>query len=295
MRMLRASVVFITSAIMVGCKAPVYDADVQFTERLVIEGILTPGNQIKGIYIGKTLPVKTVFDPTEAEVHDAVATVVVDGIGYSLQHVGNGLYQNLNLVATAGKTYSLNVEWNGLRVTAQTLVPFPPDTLSLVFSQVNLTYQFSNAANFVLDGSFKGFSGETYGAVWSHDVIGSDYIAALDTAFPYVEYVDHSYTSPVLVRDRDIQSDGNIHVPVSGNINEDYFPHHPWSDTLVVTISAFDEQFFDYYNSKGSTTTFEDLVLGMSPGAVKWNVSGEGIGMFIGKVSITRNAYFQWH
>ena len=135
MRILSASIAFITSAIMVGCKTPVYDADVQFTERLVIEGILSPGKQVTGMYIGKTLPVKTVFDPTEAEVHDAVATVVVDGIGYPLQHAGSGLYQNLNLMATAGKTYSLAVEWNGLRVTAQTLVPFEPDTLSLVLAR----------------------------------------------------------------------------------------------------------------------------------------------------------------
>src|SRR5271169_3932934 len=105
MKLLSASIAFIAAAIIVGCKTPVYDADVQFTERLVIEGILSPGKQVTGIYIGKTLPVTSVFDPTEAEVHDAVATVVVDGLGYSLQHVGNGMYQNLNLVATAGKIY----------------------------------------------------------------------------------------------------------------------------------------------------------------------------------------------
>jgi hypothetical protein len=289
MKTLSAPLAFIAAVIMAGCQTPVYDADVQFEERLVIEGILAPGAQVAGIYIGKTLSVKAVFDPKEAEVHDAVANVVVDGIDYPLHHVGSGLYEAQGLVAQSGKVYALTVEWNGLRATAQTLVPYAPDTASLVISPVSLTYNIFHEASFALDASFLPEPGETYGVVWTHDEF--DYGYYPDSTLTYHVYPYTSSHLP-LVRNIDVQSDGRIHIAMSGNLYGNYIPE---IDTLFVAISAFDEQFYDYYNSNGKTTSFEDLVLGMSPGAVKWNVSGNGIGMFIGKVSIKRYALFRWN
>jgi hypothetical protein len=52
-----------------------------------------------------------------------------------------------------------------------------------------------------------------------------------------------------------------------------------------VTVSAFDGQFYAYFNSSGGATSFGDLVLGVNPGGVNWNVTGGGIGLFIGKSS----------
>jgi hypothetical protein len=287
MKLLIVPIAFGATVILAGCKTPVYDADVQFAERLVIEGILAPGKQVTGIYIGKTLPVKTIFDPKNAEVHDAVATVVVDGIGYPLLHVGGGLYENANLVATAGKTYSITVEWNGLKAVGHTLVPFVPDTSSVMLTLPAGPYN-SNSYVFTVDAAITPHPGETYGATWAHFVNYSYFVSDSLNGGEYVE----NASSKILRRDIDTQPDGKIHIELAGYLTES-FPSRPF-DTLLVAFSVFDEQFYDYFNSNGNSTSFENLVLGISPGAIKWNVSGDGIGMFIGRASISELTIFRW-
>jgi hypothetical protein len=281
MKIFARLVVLIAIARMAGCQSPVYDADVQFVERLVVKGVLTPGKTVSGISIGRTLPVTTIPHPEDFEVHDATATIVVDGIRYSLRHVGNGLYENGTLVAFSGKSYDLSVEWNGHKAVAHTLVPFLPDTTALVLSRPYVPY-YSNMYRYILDAALAPHAGETYGGGWSHTIVRANYP---NDSLIY-DPIPETFTNSVLIRSREIQSDGKAHLAIEGYLSPSTSPLI--IDTLWVTISSFDEQFYDYYYSSGSPTSFEELVLGIVPGAITWNVSGDGIGMFIGKASITK-------
>lgn len=58
---------------------------------------------------------------------DAKVTISTDNSSYNLFYVGYGMYSDTNrkLVVTAGKTYRLDVHYNGMHAWAQTTVPFP--------------------------------------------------------------------------------------------------------------------------------------------------------------------------
>ena len=252
---------------LVGCKVPVYDADIQFVDRLVINGMLVPGQQITGIYVGKMLPVTTTPDPTDAEVHDATATITVDGQAFPLTHAGSGLYGNSTIVAVPGKTYGLTVEWNGLKATAMTLVPFVPDSSTVTFTRT--AHQFGQVSSIVI-----AHSGEVYGLTLIHGYRRTAY-----------DVMNHDYI-PVqrLVRATEAGPDGKIDL-VSGSIS---LALNEISDTLWATVSALDDQFYKYYYSSGNTSDFENLVLGVPPGSPNWNVSGDGVGLFLGRAAGTK-------
>jgi hypothetical protein len=251
-------VLFPAFFVLAGCRVPVYDADIQFVDRLVINGMIVPGQQITGIYVGKMLPVTTAPDPADAEVHDAAVTITIDGQAFPLIHAGSGLYGNSTIVAVPGKTYGLTVEWNGLKVTAQTLVPFVPDSSAITFTR--MAEQLGQVSSIVT-----AHPSEVYGLTLIHGY--------RRTVFDILE---HDYV-PVqrLVRAIEEGPDGKIDL-VSGEI---YLAPNETSDTLWVTVSALDDQFYKYYYSSGNTSDFENLVLGVPPGSPNWNVSGDGVGL----------------
>ena len=278
MRILWATVgiasVVLALAVQSGCKLPVYDADVQYVERLVINGSLTPGEPISGIYVGKTLPVTTIPDPADAEIHDAAVVIAVDGQEFPLFHTGSGLYGNNAIIAVPGKTYELTVAWNGLRATAQTLVPFSPDTATTTFTRTG------NQTG-IITSVITPHTGEVYGITFIHAFWTSP---GSDRSIWYGPL-------PGLVRATDTGADGKIHLSTSVYLETTGSP-----DTLWVTVSALDAQFYTYFYSSGNTSDFENLILGVPPGSPDWNISGDGIGLFVGKASTTKviPLYLTW-
>jgi hypothetical protein len=266
-----------------GCESPVYDADVQYVERLVINGILVPGKQISGIYIGRTLPVSAIPDAQDAEVHDAYATITSDGVVYPLHHVGNGRYESADLAATPGKTYVLGVAWHGLKVTAYTLVPHIPqwDSASFTVHQPGNLFPGMD----LLDVTISPYPGEIYAATWSHPYV---FIYGLNDSIISSRSIEKNFQT-TLKRNTDIHADGKLHATATGYLSYSSASH----DTLWATVSSFDDQFYEYFYSSGDVTSFENIVLGISPGAVHWNVLGDGIGMFIGKASVTKEMHLR--
>jgi len=255
------------SALFMGCETPVYDADVQFVERLVINGSITPGQTISGIYVGKTLPVTSTPNPSNAEIHDAVATIAVDGQAYPLYHEGGGLYGTSAVTAVPGKTYNLAVAWNGLRATAETVAPFMPDTTLTTFTRTGIQ-------SVVVNALLTPHPDEVYGMKYDHGY--------RPTMFSDIE---HDYSGPEgLVRATDLAADGMVHLSSSTV----YLSPNESSDTLWVTISALDGQFYKYYYSSGTTSDIENVILGVPPASRDWNISGDGIGLFIGIASVTK-------
>ena len=254
-----------------GCESPVDDAELHYVERIVVDGVLVPGKPVADIYVGRTLPLNVASDPRDAELHDAVVSIDVDGVGYPLRHAGNGLYENTDLLVASGAAYDLTVEWQGLKATAHTRIPYVPqwDTSSFTWGDPSPGVHVPNTLDIVV----APHPGETYGGGWVHSYHFTTSTTDFETDF-----------NTTLKRESDRQADGRVHVDLTGYFSFSWSPH----DTLWVTLSAFDEQFYAYFNSSGGPTSFEDLVLGVNPGGVNWNVTGDGIGLFIGKASMMR-------
>ncbi|MBN1603297.1 MAG: DUF4249 family protein [Chitinispirillaceae bacterium] len=66
-------------------------------------------------------------------IEDAEVTISTGDTSYTLDYVGYGMYSDTirKLVVTAGKTYRLDVHYNGMHAWAQTTVPFPEGGLSI--------------------------------------------------------------------------------------------------------------------------------------------------------------------
>ena len=99
-----------------------------FRPVLYVEGFLTAGDPVRGIYVGTTMSLYEAFDRAEAAVSDATVTIEVDGAISLLQPAADspGTYHSPALAIESGKTYRLSVHAEDFSARAETTVPYPP-------------------------------------------------------------------------------------------------------------------------------------------------------------------------
>ena len=251
---------------ILGCDKIVEPEEMTYDKKLVISAVLDAGKPIDQVLIGKTLPPDKPYIPLQAAVTSANCSISVDGASYTLTFVGihdtygqvNGMavYSAQSLVAEPGKVYTIDVQTEGLHATATTLVPAPPVLDSIVLSNVIV----SGTNYVVLDGQIAQQSGVVY-----------------SPAYSYTPSADVPVQNPVFGVGK--SSPGyrmRFRIPVYG-----FEPS--LHDSLTAVITSYDESYLDYFatrfNGYGSTS---DLSQSLAP--VKWNVHGDGIGLFIGAI-----------
>jgi hypothetical protein len=94
------------------------------TPKAVVEGYLIKGELIQ-VKVSEESITGTVDSPL-VTINDLSLTVINNGISYSLSAMGNGIYENPALIATAGETYQLQFEYNNKTITAETTIPGKP-------------------------------------------------------------------------------------------------------------------------------------------------------------------------
>jgi Domain of unknown function (DUF4249) len=139
---------YTASLVLHSCNATVIDgATLPAQEQIVVSGILVAGQAVRNIEITRTIPPLDTFRVSKTLINDAQVTITVDGrtIPLTLQtptgrvpldssgrpiagfDVEASKYEAPTLIPEGGKTYTLTINWNGKRATATTLVPLPPD------------------------------------------------------------------------------------------------------------------------------------------------------------------------
>lgn len=100
-------------------------------DELTVQAFLHAGQTLDTVTFGKVIP----LDSLEAEAApDDLLPVVKssDGETFPLHFLGEtGKYGNADLLIEVGKTYSLEVSWNGKIVSAETFVPAAPQGVTL--------------------------------------------------------------------------------------------------------------------------------------------------------------------
>jgi hypothetical protein len=240
-----------------------------YTEEIVIRGVLMSGQQVKGIMLSKTMPTLDTFTIAQAEIANAEAYIMNNNIKYPLHFVGNALFDTDSLVAQSGQTYSLTVKWNGLTAQATTTVPFPLDFDSIAKTTPR---QRRRANDWII-----GLSART--DITSDVVVVGGYYWLDSTGInPYIK----TYTSKAY-RMQDTNSFGGTRLVV-------YQRTVP--DTNIVTydtaqyqtsifVETYDPQFYNYFSSRLSGDS-PNSSFGLSGSNIKWNVTGDGVGMLIG-------------
>lgn len=284
------TICLVNSAFLSSCTTSTVDTSdltFPFEEKIAIGGFLFAGDSIEGIHLSATIPIvdTTSFKP----LNGVEASIGVDGNSYPLSlqkwqtptgklqsstfqqlQQQNLLYRPVGLVAIPGKTYTITVRWNGKTASAVTTVPRPitPDSVGISTDEKRL----SILSRAVLTPRPK----EAYSIVQTHTGRARNRLYTLIS--PY---------SP-MVRTEEARADGKLLVstslPTFDKLSEgltwlydslDNFQSH-------LSVFAYDGQYWDYYQSEQQKTRTADIVgvpLGVN---ARWNVKGDGIGLFIG-------------
>lgn len=240
-----------------GCEQPLGEDEFPYEFKLVVRGIVKNNRLIDSISVGRTLPVSVPFNEQFSRVTNAVGAVVSDGIFYPLRHKGNGYYTTDSLIARSGKAYSLLINWESISINSHTTVPKLGNVGS---SYVNQGVLNGNPINY-FESSLTPYSNEVYGATWFLMSFAGT-IVSESTTF---EKIVKKGSSPQIVVP-------TIGLPQSFNT---------YSGSYGIRLIAYDAPYYDYFITSGSNQV-SDAIFGQSGTTVKWNINGQGIGMFVG-------------
>lgn len=242
-----------------GCEQPLQEEEFPYEIKLVIRGILEPGKIIDNIYIGRTLPINAEFDESFANLDDAVGAIISDGIFYPLRHTENGIYTTDSLIAEKGKTYYLVAQWEDKSISATTNIPMPGKVLGYGVKNLEENGERVNA----MEATIAPRGDESYTITWVF--VYSDGLVS-NEAQNFVD-VNRSLTGEQIK----VHSDA---IPASILNNT--------SGKIGIRLYVYDRAFYDYFKAEGSSQISESI-FGQPLSNVKWNIEGEGIGLFMGR------------
>lgn len=243
-----------------GCEQTSTTEEIPYKTVLVIRGLIEEGKVIKDIYVGKTFPVGLKYSADFANVTNATVLLQInDEAIITLRHTLNGLYTTNNLVARRGNKYTLIIQWGDKTGYGQTEIPQKG-----AFSSTSVVMKEENGQQiFNLEGRVSTFNNEAYGATWA--VLGSGN-----------SIMDESKEFGNIVKGK--TAGENIIVPTA-TIPRNFVSG---SSTLGVRFYIYDSPFYDYYLTQNSNQ-ISDAIFGQPTAAVKWNVTGDAIGMFVAR------------
>jgi hypothetical protein len=227
---------------------------VPYQEYIVVNAELQAFTVFQGVRITHTLPLDVPFDITKAEITNAVAYILEDGIRIiPIHYTSNGLYNPIgDLIIRAGSQYELFASINSKNIYSKTIVPGLPEIDNV-----------SNVDNSYLTAQVVTRPGEAYGAAW---IITTGVNSFKADDFFSIETADQ-YPSDISVRTQDIPPPYNTPA---------------FSDKMFIQIYAFDKAYKDYFITRTNNEPINNTFTS-GGGILAWNVYGDHvIGLFMG-------------
>lgn len=260
MRLLILFLFLISGGLSLSSCEEIVDADgLPYEEKLVIHSILFADSTNNTVQVTRTLPVNVPFDTNQAYIKDAVGSITDGAASYPLEYVGHGgRYQAKGLVPTVGKRYTLSVSWRALSITASTEITDGGSIDSVWVTNDSSEYgyvQRNLRMKVLLPTGTSGIAGY-YGVIF-------------DPFYGAWTVRNNDYR---LISKRDERSDGRVY-PVQWLERE-----RTEFDSLTAKLHVFAPGYYEYSESKNMQN---DEMPG-NPTVIKWNVEGDGIGIFFG-------------
>ena len=250
--------------IATGCEVEDSEQDFPFELKLVVRGVLEANKPVQDIYVGRTLPISYNFDKSFADLTDATVAILYRDSLYVLRHKKDGLYFTNGLVPAQGETYKLLVQWKSYFATAETTVPI----IGTVEEVELKTYIGTQVPQRYIECSIKPYINEAYALTWV-SLTTSNSVTAEATEFNGV-------------MKKGLQAYDGFMKVITDTITPGIL-----TETLGYRIHAFDVRFYDYFVTQ-NTNKVSDAVFGQPNSNVKWNVQGDGIGIFFAKSDTVR-------
>lgn len=251
---------FICIVVLNSCEQPLEEEEFPYEMKLVISGILEPNELVDEIHIGRTLPIGVPFNENFADLTDAVAAVISEGIFYPLRHISKGIYTTDSLIAHAGNRYFLVVQYQDKSVSAETYIPLPGIVTNF---DLKTELQSDGQTSGFMEGTVVPKASESYAATWIF--VNNNGVISVE-AEEFIQVTPPSNEQVYLMTD---EIPSNLLNNTTGD--------------LGIRIYVYDHAFYNYFRTQGSGQT-PDAIFGQSGSNINWNVKGDGIGMFVGRM-----------
>lgn len=271
------------------------DLTLDYQEKIVISGLIHSGDTIQNIWLSRTVPPLTEALEDSTSIPNANAILTVDGRAYTMQLqpqvqvIGvepkridkRSLFRVPGLIAQAGKSYTIRVRWKGLTAEATTTIPPVPPKIDSTRFAAELDGPIGVRLA-VLYAVFKPRQDECY------QMVAQMKKKFLRNPFELPTFVS-GRSDIVTTKNADANNIIDLKIPnLNFNVNNiDKFDSLYTGDIIFY---AYDLAYFDYQRSVARRTN--DLVFNIPTTNPKWNVKGDGIGLFVG-VATSRTPFFR--
>lgn len=251
-----------------GCETLADPDGLPYVERLVIDGVAVADTTVHNIRISRTLPINAAYSREATYVADAIGTITTPDGSFPLVYTGEGLYDAPGAIPRPGQPCRIDVQWHGKRASASIRMPLKPE-VSSIDSRVVDSYG-GDSTNQV-----RGFFAATVARTYPDAV----YRLTIEYSRDGERYRSNGggYSTWWLRAPRDTTPNGTLTVL-------DYSTELPLRDSLRwrAVVSAYNRELYVLaatINERHDDGPFS------STRSAEWNVTGDGIGLFVGRSS----------
>lgn len=259
--------VFLYSLLLLpGCEQPSDVSEFPYEAKVVVNCVIQAGRAIDKIHISRTLPIPVDYSDEFADIRNASVAIQTDDTLIVYKYTDRFTYSNSGLIAKQGKTYTLLVQWEDKFATATTTVPrigvaSAPSMKSIVVSGKEEKY---------LETQVQPKEKEAYLCTWMcYYNIGT----LAGEAQRFSEISASGQGEKVIVRSE----------PLPSTLLGSGFKYG-------LRLHIYDPQYKEYYLSQTDNQVSGNIYLRTNTN-IKWNVRGDGIGMFIAKADTLLRAF----
>jgi hypothetical protein len=284
-----AALIFTLSIVLYSsCTTPspeAVDIVLDYQEKIVVSGLLHSGDTIQNIWLSRTVPPLEEALEENTSIPDANVMLTVDNRTYTMQlqpqvkTVGvfperidkRSLFRVPGLIAQAGKTYTITVRWKGMSAEATTTIPPVPPSIDSYRFAVELDGPIGIQLP-ALYASFKPRSNECY-----------QMVAQMKRKFLRNPYEPITFVSSLsdIARKENANTNNVISLKIASlQIGLNEIEKFDSLYTGDIIFYAYDMAYFDY--NRSITRRTNDIVFNVPTTNPKWNVQGDGIGLFVG-------------
>jgi hypothetical protein len=244
------------TVLLSGCEQ-IDDVEIEIShqEFIVVQAELKNGYVFDGISFTRTLPLGEVYDIKKAEIKNAEAYLVINGLQVvPVHYTTNGIYKPLTDLLIRGNTYELFAKIDGKEIYSKTKVPLRPEPSDIHFENDYISANILTETNAV------------YGAIWIIQASAANVISKAEDFYSVTQPINVG-ASEIVVRTQEINSQ---------------YTTSTYRDLTYIKVYAFDKPYFEFFKSRRNNIPVNNTFT-QGGGAVAWNVYGEKvIGLFIG-------------
>ena len=245
-----------------GCEEELTNTELPYKKQLVVSSFIRQGNDSVQVRVTKTLPPLERYTFEKAKIDDAEVTIYQNGKEYKCTYIENGLYRTfIPGDVQEGDIYDLEVKWQNKKVTSSTFIPGTVKITGFDYTLNDDDYFSRELTGYVI---FKPNPGEVYSS----------------TNDPW-QYFDIYYDLGKDVKKYDkVNPDDELKLEFYRTFIEQGEDPEKVLEKLKAAVVSYDTAVYDYIAHRNEYDG--DFLFSTSGTNIKWNVKGDGIGVFSG-------------